>query len=66
MYGQITLWSVTANSATHTFTGHKRAIQSLAIEHSKPYMLYSCAFDSTIKIWNLDTFTAMFSYPIGM
>jgi WD40 repeat protein len=68
--GPISFYRVTSTIIptlpTHTFQGHQRSINSLLIHPKKNYLLFSASLDATIKIWNIDTFTALFSYPLNV
>jgi ribosomal RNA-processing protein 9 len=37
----------------HTFRGHRDAVSGLAFR-KRTHTLYSCSYDRSIKIWNLD------------
>jgi WD40 repeat protein len=63
--GLITIWKISNNKKLiHNYESHTRPIESLFI-HKDGRIFWSAGQDMTIKLWNLDTFTNIYSYSLN-
>ncbi|EAS06246.2 WD domain, G-beta repeat protein (macronuclear) [Tetrahymena thermophila SB210] len=62
--GTIKVWTLSNNKKIiHTFDGHTRQIDSFTL-HTDKRMFWSASEDMTIRLWNLDTFTNMYTFHL--
>jgi ribosomal RNA-processing protein 9 len=51
---KIHIWSVKEDKHLGSFTQHRDAVSGLVFSGGRSNQLYSCAYDRTIKLWNVD------------
>ena len=63
--GLIRAWKLSnQRKMIHTFESHIRPVDSLTM-HKDCRMFWSASSDLTIRLWNLDTFTNVYSYTLN-
>ncbi|KAI9346801.1 WD40-repeat-containing domain protein [Zopfochytrium polystomum] len=50
----IHIWSVADNKHLGVFTQHRDAVAGLAFRQGGSNQLFSCSYDRTVKVWNVD------------